>query len=120
MTNFPTNVGVLLGNGAGGFAAPVYYQTHEGNPYEIRAGDFNGDGNLDLVTANYPQSTSTLFVGDGTGAFSSGTSVPAGGTSMHIFFADFNHDSKLDIAASNSSNSVAILLGTGCPGSLHP
>ena len=34
------------------FLAPVDYAVGA-NPIDVKAGDFNGDGHLDLVTANY-------------------------------------------------------------------
>jgi hypothetical protein len=45
------HVTVLLGNGAGGFTIENTYVVGRG-PYAIAAADFNGDGALDLVTAN--------------------------------------------------------------------
>jgi len=44
-------VSVLAGNGDGTFAAPVGFGVHK-TPVSVVAADFNGDGQLDLVTAN--------------------------------------------------------------------
>jgi len=58
--NYPSNsnnpggntVSVLLGNGNGTFAAPIAYMT--GNtPFNLALADFNGDGRLDIATANW-------------------------------------------------------------------
>jgi hypothetical protein len=45
------HVTVLLGDGRGGFTIENTYLVGRG-PYAIAAADFNGDGALDLVTAN--------------------------------------------------------------------
>jgi hypothetical protein len=47
-------VSVLQGNGDGTFQAPVNYVVgfHGTEPSTVIAGDFNGDGNLDLATTN--------------------------------------------------------------------
>ena len=49
------NVGVLLGNGAGGFAAAVTYASGGSSPNSVTVGDFNADGKDDLAVANYAQ-----------------------------------------------------------------
>jgi hypothetical protein len=38
-------------------------------PSSIAAGDFNGDGKLDLAVANGTSNTLSIFLGDGTGNF---------------------------------------------------
>ena len=45
-------------------------------PYGIVAGDFNGDGKLDMAVANYDQTSDTgtiqIYLGQGNGTFSAG------------------------------------------------
>src|SRR5579864_2826386 len=51
----PSNAfGVVLSNGNGTYAPPVCYALPSGSPnYEgIAIGDFNGDGNADLIVSN--------------------------------------------------------------------
>jgi hypothetical protein len=51
--NFAHNisgVGILLGNGDGTFQDPTYYQGNSRNTSNVVVGDFNGDGQPDLVT----------------------------------------------------------------------
>jgi hypothetical protein len=64
-TNFSANnLGVYLGNGQGSFAG-VTGATLFGagaNPIGIAAGDFNGDGNQDLVASDFGAATLTLLL----------------------------------------------------------
>src|SRR5712692_6282626 len=48
----PPNVAVLLGNGDGTFQPPLNF-VDRGGPISVVAGDFNGDGILDLAVANF-------------------------------------------------------------------
>jgi len=65
----------------------------------VIAGDFDGDGLLDLVTANEGSDTLTVLSGDGTGAFRTTATVPAGGRGpWSLAVGDFDRDGTLDLA----------------------
>jgi hypothetical protein len=102
-------VSILLGDGAGNFtlaSSPAV----EAGPISVAAGDFNGDGKLDLAVANESGIVSIL-IGDGTGNFTAASSVTAGGQPYSIAVGDFNGDGKLDLAVANDgSKTVSILL----------
>ena len=84
------------------------------NPYSIATGRFNQDTNLDLVTANYSDSTITVLIGDGTGQFQVRTNMAVGPNPISVVAGDFNGDGKVDLAVANySGGSVSILLGLG-------
>lgn len=84
------------------------------NPEGIAAGDFNGDGQVDLVSANYGAGTITVMTGQGDGTFVVATNQAVGRSSVNVLTADFNKDGKLDLAVANySDSSVAIMLGNG-------
>jgi len=76
--NEDDDVSVLLGDSKGGFArAPGSPFPVGRSPYPIELADVNGDGKLDVVAPNSGpgRRTVTVLLGDGRGAFSSGTSL---------------------------------------------
>lgn len=86
-------------------------------PTSVTAGDFNGDGHVDVVVTSEStgsQSMVTSFLGDGTGAFAEVQQLGVGAHPSSIVVGDFNHDGRLDVATANrGSNNVSLLLGTG-------
>ena len=76
--------------------------------------DFNGDGKLDLATADSTAGTASVLLGTGDGTFGAPTSFPAGAGAHALVASDLNGDGKLDLAIANSTgNSVSVLLGNG-------
>ncbi|HEV2378874.1 MAG TPA: choice-of-anchor D domain-containing protein [Terriglobia bacterium] len=121
------SLGVLLGNGDGTFSALAGVIPVTGiNPAGITAGDFNGDGNLDVAVANSNDGTVSVFLGNGLGNFSQGVTYPgAGGTDKPVGLAsaDVNADGKLDLVTANFGSSTAWLLpglGNGTFGAQVP
>ena len=85
-------------------------------PYSVTVGDFNGDGKLDLATANIDSGNVSVLLGDGTGGFDSNTNFTVGATPRSVTVGDFNGDGKLDLVSANffgSSNGYGELLGKG-------
>lgn len=108
---------VLLGNGDGTFGTPVNY-TVAGAPLGIVAGDFHGNGKLDLAV-NTPVVSSTgkgvisILTGVGDGTFHTHTDFSGGG-STSLATGDFNGDGNLDLAAGvGSGRGFSVLLGNG-------
>ncbi len=97
------------------FAPRVNYLLGLGTtPYGVFSADFNGDGKMDLVTANTGGTNVSVLLGSGTGTFAAAVNYAAGSGPSAVFSADFNGDGKKDVAAVNSSdNTVSILLGSG-------
>jgi Legume lectin domain/Bacterial Ig-like domain (group 3)/FG-GAP-like repeat len=84
-----------------------------GEPGGVVAGDFDGDGFLDLATANNEGGISVL-IGNGDGTFKTQVTYGAGGFPANIYTGDFNNDGKLDLAVVNYfDGAVGILLGNG-------
>jgi hypothetical protein len=74
-------------------------------------GDFNGDGKLDLATANInSNSVSILLRNSANTGFDAKTDYNVGSGPRSVAVGDFNGDGKLDLAAANfGGNSVSIL-----------
>jgi hypothetical protein len=114
------SVSVLLGKGDGTFQASVDYPS--GNaPISVAVGDFNGDGQLDLVVANADGSkTVSVLLGLGNATFAAPVPHAVGVSPLLNYVAthsvlvvrDFNNDGILDIAVAGSPG-VGILLGNG-------
>jgi hypothetical protein len=111
------SAGVLLGNGDGSFRNVTIFNTGGNSaPYSIAVADVNGDGKLDLLTANINTNTAGVLLGTGTGSFGTVTTFSTGPTStpLSIAVADVNGDGKPDLLTANQgSNSAGVLLGTG-------
>lgn len=118
VANYLSNsVTILLGNGNGTFMQATNSPVTVGAfPDCVVAGDFNGDGILDLAIANYGDATLTILLGNGNGTFTQAANSPVMvyGSISSISVGDFNGDGKPDLALANVSNAnVIILLGNG-------
>jgi len=101
------------------------------NPISVAVGDLNGDGQLDLVTANVggdpfgnptPAGTISVLLGSGGGTFSAATPYPTGSVlAFSVAIGDLNGDGKLDLAVANygdptsgsPAGTISIFLGEG-------
>jgi hypothetical protein len=109
----PNTVMVRLGNGNGTFGSPAFYGTGD-RPKSTAIADLNGDGKLDLATANQNASTTSILLGNGDGTFRSKTDYATCNHGHEVALGDFNHDGKRDLAVACWGGSViSILLGNG-------
>ncbi|MGP0063469.1 MAG: FG-GAP-like repeat-containing protein, partial [Isosphaeraceae bacterium] len=105
---------VLMGNGDGTFQPAVDYQFGGDNPYAMVAGDFTGNGKVDLAVAIQIDDTVLMLLGNGDGTFQPAVDYPVGENPTGMAAGDFNGDGKLDLAVANAyDNTVSILIGNG-------
>src|SRR5881397_2313693 len=107
-----TTVSVLLGNGDGTFRPPQTFGVGRG-PLWVAAGDFNGDGRLDLAVPNFGDTTVSVLLGNGDGTFQAARNFPAGGSGpASVAVGDFNGDGRQDLAVTlygdGSGNTLAV------------
>jgi hypothetical protein len=131
---FPSSdgVSVLLGNGDGTFVThpdpfgnPVPFLNYNaGNqtPGYITTGDLDGDGNLDLVTANFSSTgqfgnnSVTLLPGKADGTFGPARVYYGGPAPTGVAVGDFDGDGHPDVVTADAGGSVgtvSLLLGRG-------
>jgi hypothetical protein len=83
------------------------------NPVSVAVGDFNGDGNEDIVTANQGANNVSVLLGNGAGALAAPLDFPVGTGPSVVAVGDFNSDGQFDIVTSNNfevPGSVSVLL----------
>ena len=126
-----TAVKVQLANGDGTFAPAVAYSV--GPPaQDLAAGDFNGDGRMDIVaTLNDPARSVALLAGNGDGTLRAPVyfANTSGFDSPTIVAGDLNNDGRLDVAFGHQiacftapcrvARTITVMLGNG-DGSFQP
>ena len=106
---------VLINNGDGTFKPKVDYTTGDGSAPEcLRLGDVNGDGRLDILTANAGTNNVGVLLNDGNGTFGSPATFSTATHPTSIDTGDLNGDGKLDLVTANyTTNNVSVLMGNG-------
>jgi hypothetical protein len=113
-------VAALLGNGDGTFREPaiITYPTYS-LPLALAAGNFSGDGNLDLAlteSSTFSGGAVQILMGNGDGTFTPGDSYKLNTDidSLAIVAADLRNDGKTDLAVAElGGGALAVLLSNG-------
>ncbi|MEH1055731.1 LamG-like jellyroll fold domain-containing protein [Micromonospora sp. CPCC 206171] len=118
------NLYMLKGNGTGGWISTVATQIGSGwQSADLLAapGDFNGDGKDDIVYRNSSDKNLYMVAGNGTGGWSTGTSIKIGSgwgsANALLTSGDFDGDKKADVVYRKSTdNDMYLVSGNGTGG----
>jgi hypothetical protein len=126
-----TSVTVFLNNqnsnfGTGQITRVVTASTL-GDQMAMTTGDFNGDGNLDIATADFNEATTSILLGTGLGTFQSPVTYPVGLNPTSIVVGNFNSTASVDLAVagqrpngSGGNSDVVTLLNGTATGTFTP
>jgi Bacterial Ig-like domain (group 3)/FG-GAP-like repeat len=113
-----SGISVYLGKESGNFDFLKRFNVSR-RMWQIAAGDFNGDGQLDLAASGSDIpcvgcaedfADAIIFMGKGDGTFLTNVQFQTGSYPLSIALGDFNSDGKLDlITADNGAAKVSIL-----------
>ena len=113
-------VTVFLNAGDGTLATRRDFAAGSGgsSPTAIAAGDLDGDGAPDLVTASSSEDGGTagisVFRNEGHGTFGAAQDYPTGaGNPVSVAIGDLDGDHRADVVSGNSDQTVAVLFNKG-------
>jgi FG-GAP-like repeat len=103
---------VFLNDGTGKLMPLVAYDSH-GADAGVAVADLNGDGVVDVITANDRSYAISVQLGQGNGTFVFAKTYPAGNTHA-VAVVDLDLDGKLDVvSASFEDTKLSFYRGTG-------
>lgn len=109
----PDLAAVQLGNGDGTFQPAVTVSTGGYNGRAVLAVDLNGDGKLDLVSANLGSSNFSVMLGKGDGTLAPAVTYAAPLFPVALAAGDFNGNHKQSLATVGLENLLTVYPGNG-------
>jgi hypothetical protein len=127
VTKDPGGVGVMLGDGSGGFSQPRPFTPNAPNPLDgatfpsIRAGDITGDGHADAIITNDVAGLVVIYAGDAIGGHRSPESVisdqpkviDVGGQPRDVAVGQFGGRAARDLAVADAAGNVQVVYDAG-------
>jgi hypothetical protein len=110
-----TSLTILTNDEHGGFVIASIPTVGKG-PVSVCAVDVNGDGNVDLISANFTAGTLTVLTNNGSGGFGSNATYNVGGGPHSICAADVNRDGKVDLICANQGDNTLKVLTNNANG----
>jgi hypothetical protein len=113
-------VQVLLNEGNGMSFEKLHLETNVYEDTGVAMGDVNGDGRLDVISANHPGKALRLFLCNRAGkvnyssAYTEG--LPGAAIGYRIAVVDLNGDTLADLAVGSSRAGMRLFFGNGCQG----
>ena len=101
------------------FAEPQVYEVGD-EPVDLFIGDLNGDGYVDVATANLISNDVSVLLNDGSGVLSTETYFPVGAYPRAIAGADLDGDGDVDLVVANSIGNSLTFLKNVTPTSTAP
>ena len=98
------NISVLLNLGDGTFQTPRNFGVGAG-PASVATGDLDGDGKIDVVTANLESGDFSILLGRGDGTFGEHRQIEAAGPPAFAALADVDADGDPDIVSARQVSS---------------
>jgi FG-GAP-like repeat len=103
---------IALSTSSGSYASPVCYKLPSGTPTSFAIGDFNGDGNPDLIVGN---STNTFYkyFGSSSGTLHLQSTVVTTTRVIVMAAGDINHNGKIDLVFAGADGNLHVWFGNG-------
>ncbi|MHC4427164.1 MAG: FG-GAP repeat domain-containing protein [Planctomycetota bacterium] len=109
------NQAMVFTNFGGVFSGPFAYDTGGDNTSDIATGDFDCDGQLDIVTSNQASNDTSFLRNIGAAVFGAAQIVATQLSPEELAASDLDGDGDADVAVANrDSDSISIVLNQTC------